>query len=63
MIARITLSRLPPKTVTPSTPTKTVANSMLGETQVQKRSRGDPCRSASGMYSTPPGSTAITRSP
>src|SRR5215213_6209249 len=45
------------------TPTNTVANSRFGDAQVQNRVSGRPCRSASGMYSAPPGSTATTRSP
>ncbi len=45
------------------TPTNTVANSRFGDVQVQNRVSGRPCRSASGMYSAPPGSTATTRSP
>ena len=40
------------------TPTKTVANSRFGDVQVQKSCMGRPCRSASGMNSAPPGSTA-----
>ena len=45
------------------TPTNTVANSRFGDVQVQNRVSGRPCRSVSGMYSAPPGSTATTRSP
>ena len=37
------------------TPTKMVANSMFGETQVQNSWSGLPCRSSSGMNSAPPG--------
>ena len=44
-------------------PTKTVANSMFGEVQVQNSCKGRPCRSLSGMNSAPPGSTAMTFSP
>src|SRR6266567_2950910 len=52
-----------PKNQTPMMPTKMVANSMLGDTQVQNCWYGLPCRSPSGMNSAPPGSTAPTRSP
>src|SRR4029077_7845331 len=45
-----------PKNQTPMMPTKMVANSMFGDTQVQNCCRGLPCRSESGMYSAPPGS-------
>ena len=48
---------------TASTPTKTVANSRLGEAQVHSSWTGEPCRSECGTRSTPPGSTAATRSP
>ena len=48
---------------TASTPTKTVANSRLGEVHVQKSCSGRPCRSWSAMNSAPPGSTAMTRFP
>ena len=55
--------KLSPNTATPSTPTKTVANSRFGDSHVQKRSIGFPCRSFRAMYSTPPGSTVATLSP
>ena len=44
-------------------PTAMVANSMFGEVQVHSNWLGTPCRSDSGMNSTPPGSTATTFSP
>ena len=44
-------------------PTAIVANSMFGEVQVQSSWRGVPCRSSSGMNSTPPGSTATVLAP
>src|ERR1700674_1609087 len=50
----------PPQTAIGSTPTNTVANSIFGDIHVQKSWIGLPCRSRSGMYSTPPGSTAVT---
>src|ERR1700737_3457202 len=53
----------PPKTAIGRTPTNTVANSMLGDIQVQKSWIGFPCRSRSGIYSIPPGSTAVTLEP
>ena len=49
--------------LTASTPTKIVANSRWGETQIQKIWRGTPWRSTSRMNSAPPGSTATTLSP
>ena len=52
-----------PKNQTPMTPTKTVANSMFGDTHVQNCPSGLPCRSLSGMNSAPPGSTAATLEP
>src|SRR5258708_24035933 len=52
-----------PKNQTPIMPTNMVANSMLGDTQVQNCWYGLPCRSPSGMNSAPPGSTAATLSP
>jgi hypothetical protein len=52
-----------PKNQTPMMPTKMVANSMFGDTQVQNCCSGFPCRSPSGMNSAPPGSTAATLSP
>ena len=48
---------------TPRMPTPTVANSMFGEVQVHSSWIGRPCRSSSGMTSTPPGSTATTLAP
>ena len=45
------------------TPTKIVANSMFGETQVQNICDGLPCRSARGIGSAPPGSTAVALLP
>ena len=62
-MARTVDQKLMPKTQTPRKPTKIVANSMLGEVQVQKSWSGLPCRSLSGMNSAPPGSTAMTLSP
>src|SRR4051812_46839494 len=53
----------PPNTVIGMTPRNMVANSQLGEFQVQNRSSGRPCRSEAGMYSMPPGSTATTFAP
>ena len=50
--------KLMPYTATASTPTKIVANSRLGEVQVQNNWLGLPWRSASAMNSFPPGSTA-----
>ena len=52
-----------PKKSVPITPTKTVANSRLGDAQVHSSWTGEPCRSSSGMNSTPPGSTAATLLP
>src|SRR6202000_729350 len=57
-MARNDSQKLRPNAATPSTPTKIVANSMFGETQVQNKLSGLPCRSCSGMNSAPPGSTA-----
>ena len=48
---------------TASTPTKTVANSRLGEVHVQKSWIGRPCRSCSAMNSAPPGSTVVRLAP
>ena len=62
-IARNVAQKLRPKNTTPMKPTKTVANSMFGEVQVQNSCSGRPCRSLSGMNSAPPGSTAMTFSP
>ena len=62
-MARTVCQKLIPNAATPSTPTKIVANSMLGETQVQNSCSGLPCRSCSGMNSAPPGSTATTLEP
>ena len=62
-IARNVAQKLRPKNTTPMKPTKTVANSMFGEVQVQNSCNGRPCRSLSGMNSAPPGSTAMTFSP
>src|SRR4051794_20935190 len=45
------------------TPTKIVANSMFGDTHVQNICDGLPCRSASGIGSAPPGSTAVALVP
>ena len=53
----------PPKTAIGRTPTNTVANSILGDIQVQNSWIGFPCRSRSEMYSMPPGSTAVTFEP
>ena len=52
-----------PQYRTPRMPTATVANSMFGDVHVQNSCSGVPCRSLSGMNSTPPGSTATTFSP
>src|SRR5215469_16233995 len=52
-----------PKNATGRKPTKMVANSRFADIHVQKSWSGFPCRSRSGMYSMPPGSTATTRSP
>src|SRR5919199_3473420 len=62
-MARTACQKLSLNATIARTPTKTVANSRFGEVQVQNRASGRPCRSASGMYSAPPGSTATTRSP
>ncbi len=62
-IARVAIQNDWPKNQTPMTPTKTVANSMFGDTQVQNCCSGLPCRSLSGMNSAPPGSTAATFAP
>lgn len=51
-----------PNASTASMPTKIVANSRFGEVHVQNSWLGRPCRSASAMYSLPPGSTATIRS-
>ena len=63
MMASTACQKVSPNAATPSTPTKTVANSRLGDVQVQKSCSGRPCRSFSGMNSAPPGSTATTFSP
>ena len=63
MIAIAVSPKLSPKTAIPRTPTKMVANSRFGESQVQNRSIGLPCLSLKAMYSTPPGSTVATASP
>src|SRR3954469_14529900 len=52
-----------PKAATARTPTNTVANSRVGDVQVQNSDSGPPCRSEREMNSAPPGSTATTRSP
>ena len=52
-----------PKNSTAMTPTKIVANSMFGDTQVQNICDGLPCRSSGGIGSTPPGSTAAALLP
>src|SRR5215467_13077365 len=62
-MASTACQKLRPNKATASTPTKTVANSRLGEVQVQKSWSGFPCRSCRGMNSAPPGSTVMTRSP
>ncbi len=54
--------KLSPKVI-PRAPTKMVANSMFGEIHVHSSWIGRPCRSASGMTSAPPGSTATTLAP
>ena len=63
MIPSAACKKFRPNAATARTPTKIVANSMLGELQVQKSWSGLPCRSCRGMNSAPPGSTATTRSP
>src|SRR5215469_15494544 len=62
-IASAVSQKFRPKNQTPMNPTKTVANSMFGDTQVQNCCSGLPCRSASGMYSAPPGSIFATFAP
>ena len=62
-IASTVAQKLRPKNDDREKPTKTVANSMFGEVQVQNSCSGRPCRSLSGMNSAPPGSTAMTFSP
>src|SRR6476469_8117028 len=52
-----------PKTPVASTPRKTVANSRLGDSQVQSSWTGLPCRSPAPTNSAPPGSTAMTFAP
>jgi hypothetical protein len=44
-------------------PTKTVANSMFGEVHIYRSWRGRPWRSARGIGSAPPGSTATALVP
>jgi len=63
MIASAAWVKVSPKKSSGSAPTNTVANSKLGEVQVQKRFSGRPCRSPSGMNSAPPGSTAASLVP
>src|SRR6478609_4888871 len=48
-IARTASQNVKPKNNTQMTPTKTVANSMFGDVQVQSSWIGRPCRSASGI--------------
>jgi hypothetical protein len=62
-IAATACPNVRPNTSTASTPTKIVANSMLGEVHVQNSWRGLPWRSASATRSLPPGSTATILSP
>ena len=62
-IAPTACQNVRPKNSTQMTPTKTVANSMFGDVQVHSSCSGLPCRSASGMASAPPGSTALTLAP
>ena len=62
-IASVAIQNDWPKNQTPMMPTKIVANSMFGDTQVQNCWSGLPCRSLSGMNSAPPGSTAATFEP
>ena len=62
-IARNACQNVSPKNSTQMTPTKTVANSRFGDVHVQSSWIGRPCRSASGMASAPPGSTAATFAP
>ena len=62
-IATTHCQKVSPQYRTPRMPTPTVANSMLGEAHVQTSWSGVPCRSLSGMNSTPPGSIATTLSP
>ncbi len=62
-IASVAIQNDWPKNQTPMMPTKIVANSMFGDTQVQNCWSGLPWRSLSGMNSAPPGSTAATFEP
>jgi hypothetical protein len=63
MIASVAIQNDWPKNQIPMTPTKIVANSMFGDTQVQNCCKGLPWRSLRGMNSAPPGSTAATLAP
>ena len=62
-IAATACQNVRPKKSTAMIPTKIVANSMFGDTQVQNICDGRPCRSASGIGSAPPGSTAVALLP
>ena len=62
-IASTACQNVSPKNSTQMMPTNTVANSMFGDVQVQSSWIGLPCRSASGIASAPPGSTAVTFAP
>ncbi len=62
-IARHARQKPRPKPDTASTPMKTVVNSRFGEAHVQNSWCARPCRSGSETGSTPPGSTATSRSP
>ena len=62
-IAATACQNVSPKNSTEMTPTKIVANSMFGDTHVQNICDGLPCRSATGIGSTPPGSTAVALVP
>src|SRR4051794_41733369 len=62
-IAATACQNVRPKNSTEMTPTKIVANSMFGDTHVQNICDGLPCRSASGIGSAPPGSTAVALVP
>ena len=62
-IASVAIQNDWPKNQTPMMPTKMVANSMFGDTQVQNCCRACRAGRCSGMNSAPPGSTAATLDP
>ncbi len=62
-MARKECQKLSPKNSGPMIPTPMVANSRLGELHVHSSCSGVPCRSLSGIRSTPPGSTATVLEP